>query len=80
MKSHIILGSIAGFLVAGGFSLADGCSGSVAVGRACIAALLVAPLARWWSLVWLQSLGDAIQQRRHASMNPPVKTKPVTKT
>jgi hypothetical protein len=80
MKSHIILGSITGFLVGAGFSLADDCSWSVALWRACVAALVIAMLTRWWSRIWLQSLGDAIRQRRHAAANPPPKTKPVTKT
>lgn len=80
MKSHVILGSIAGFLVGAGFSLAENCSSSVALGRACIAALVIAVLTRWWSRIWLESLGDAIRQRRHAAANPPAKPKPVTKT
>jgi hypothetical protein len=82
MKSHIILGSIAGFLVGAGFSLADDCSWPVALWRACVAALIIGFLTRWWSRIWLESLGDAIRQRRHAAANPPVanKTKPVMKT
>lgn len=79
MKSHIILGSIAGFLVGAGFSLADNCAWSVALGRACVSALVVAFLTRWCSRIWLESLGDAIRQRRQAAANPPPKAKPATK-
>jgi Na+-driven multidrug efflux pump len=80
MKSHIILGSILGFLVGAGFSLVQQCSWSTALWRACVAALIVAILTRWWSRIWLQSLGDAIRQRRQAAANPPAKAKPVIKT
>jgi hypothetical protein len=80
MKSHTILGSIVGFVVGAGFSLADDCSGPIALWRACVAALVVALLTRWWSRIWLQSLGEAIRQRRHASSNSPAKTKPAAKT
>jgi hypothetical protein len=80
MKSHIILGSILGFLLGAGVSLAEQCSWPTALWRACVAALLLAMLTRWWSRIWLQSLNDAIRQRRHAAANPPAKTKPVVKT
>jgi protein-S-isoprenylcysteine O-methyltransferase Ste14 len=80
MKSHIILGSILGFVVGAGFSLAQQCASSTVLWRACVAALVGAVLTRWWSRIWLQSLGDAIRQRRQASANPPAKTKPVVKT
>jgi hypothetical protein len=80
MKSHIILGSILGFLVGAGFSLADQCTWATALWRACVAALVAAILTRWWSKIFLQSLGDAIRQRRQASSNPPAKPKPLIKT
>lgn len=80
MKSHIILGSILGFLVGAGFSLAEQCTWATAFWRACVAAWVIAVLTRWWSLVWLQSLGDSIRQRRQASSNPPAKGKPLIKT
>ncbi len=80
MKSHMILGSILGFLVGAGFSLAGECAWSTVFWRACVASMLVALLARWWSRVWLQSLGDAIRQRRQAGANPPSKGKPLIKT
>ena len=79
MKSHAILGSIGGFFIGAGFSLADGCPWSIALWRACVAALIVAVLMRWWSRIWMQSLGDAIRQRRHASANPAPKPKPAVK-
>ena len=80
MKSFMIFGAIVGFLIGGGFSLADDCSWATALWRACAAALIGAVLTRWWSRVWLQSLGDAVQQRRYARANPPAKTKPAAKT
>jgi hypothetical protein len=80
MKSYIILGSIIGFLIGAGFSLADGCSWSTALWRACAGALVMAILTRWWSRVWLQSLREAVKQRRAAPANPSAKTKPTVKT
>ncbi len=80
MKSHMILGAILGFLVGAGISAAEECSWSTAFWRACVASVLVALLARWWSRVWLQSLGEAIRQRRHAGTNPSTKGKPPIKT
>jgi hypothetical protein len=80
MKSFMIFGAIVGFLIGGGFSVADDCSWPTALWRACAAALALAIITRWWSRVWLQSLRDAINQRRYARANPPPKTKPVVKT
>jgi hypothetical protein len=64
MKSFMILGSVIGFLIAAGFSLANGCPWPVVLGRACIAALAAGVLARWWSLAWISGLHDAHQKRR----------------
>jgi hypothetical protein len=80
MKSFMIFGAIVGFLVGAGFSLADDCPWPTALWRACAAALVLAIFTRWWSRVWLQSLRDAVNQRRHARSNPPAKPKPVVKT
>jgi len=74
MKAFVILGSIIGFLIGAGCSLAGDCSWSTAISRACIAALAAAFLTRWWSRIWMESLEDAVKQRRHPR---PVETKPV---
>jgi hypothetical protein len=79
MKSFMILGSLVGFLIGGGFSLADGCPWPTALWRAAVAALLVALLARWWCRVWFQGLREAVEQRRQASLTPPVHSKPSAK-
>jgi Na+-driven multidrug efflux pump len=76
----MILGAILGFLVGAGFSLAQQCAWSTAFWRACVASVVVALLTRWWSRIWLQSLGESIRQRRQASSNPPTKIKSLTKT
>lgn len=79
MKSHMILGALIGFLIGAGFSLAEGCAWATAFWRGCVAAMLVAWIARWWSRVWLNSLGDALRQRRQAAAHPLPKGKPITK-
>jgi hypothetical protein len=79
MKSLMIIGSIVGFLIGGGFSLAGGCPASTALWRASVAALVVALLVRWWSRVWLQGLRGAREERLHALTAPPVNSKPAVK-
>ena len=80
MKSFMIFGAIVGFFIGAGFSLADDCPWTTTLWRACVAALIGAVMTRWWSRVWLQSLCDALQQRRYARANPTAKTKPTAKT
>jgi hypothetical protein len=79
MKSFMILGSIIGFLVGAGFSLANECPWPTALWRASVAALVIAILTRWWSRIWLQGLQEAMEQRRHARSTPPVNPKPTAK-
>ena len=80
MKALIILGAIVGFLIGAGFGVAGSSPWPATLWRACAAALIATVLTRWWSRVWLQSLRDAIHQRRYARANPPAKPKPVVKT
>jgi len=70
MKSYMIFGAIVGFLTGAGVSLADACPWSTVLWRACAAALFLGLLTRWWSRVWLQSLRDAVHQRRYAHSRP----------
>lgn len=79
MKSFMILGSVFGFLIGAGFSLAGDCPFSTALWRACISALLAAVLARWWSSVWFDGLQNAIENRRNAPHPAKPEVKPPAK-
>jgi hypothetical protein len=71
----MILGSVIGFLIGAGGSLAGGCDWSTALGRACVAALGAGILARWWSRAWILGLRDAVEKRRHVRATPSVEIK-----
>jgi Na+-driven multidrug efflux pump len=79
MKSYMILGSVVGFLIGAGFSLAGDCSWSTALWRASVASLVGALLVRWWGRVWLQGLRETLEQRHHTRSIPPVNPKPAAK-
>jgi hypothetical protein len=76
MKSLMILGSLAGFVIGAGFSLAGNCPWPTVLWRACVSALLAGMLARWWSRIWLEGLHSAMEQRHHARPTPNAETKP----
>jgi hypothetical protein len=79
MKSFVILGSVVGFLIGAGFSLANECPWPAVLWRAAAAALAAALLTRWWSHVWLQGLRETIEQNRRARSAPNVETKSAAK-
>ena len=66
MKSMMILGAMAGFILGAGSSYAGECAGSTIFWHASVAALVGGILARWWGRMWFASLADAIQQQRRA--------------
>ena len=66
MKSMMILGSITGFVLGAGSSLAADCTASTAFWHACVTALVGGILARWCGRMWLTGLADAIEKQRHA--------------
>jgi hypothetical protein len=70
MKPLMILGSLVGFVIGAGFSLAGNCPWPIVLWRACVGALLAGMLARWWSGIWLAGLQSASESRRHP--RPPV--------
>jgi len=80
MKALMILGSIVGFLIGAGFGLAGESPWPAALWRACAAALFAAILARWWSRVWMNSLRDALHQRRTHRISGVAEAKPGTKS
>lgn len=78
MKAFMILWTIIGFLLGIGFSLEDNCHWSTVFWRGCVAALVTAVLARWWGQIWLDSLREAIRQRRYKQAVASPKIKPKT--
>ena len=53
MKSMMILGAMAGFILGAGSSLAGDCAGSTIFWHASVAALVGGILARWWGRMGL---------------------------
>lgn len=80
MKPLMILGSLFGFVIGAGFSMAGNCPWPTVLWRACVAALLAALLARWWGRIWIEGLHSAIEQRRQARLKPNVEVKPAAKS
>lgn len=75
MKPLMILGSLVGFVIGAGFSLAGNCPWSTVLWRACVGALLVGMLARWWGRVWLEGLQSAVENRRNLRPTPNTENK-----
>lgn len=71
----MILGAIIGFLIGMGFGLAGHGPWPGALWHACVAALVAAVLTRWWSRVWLNSLREAMQDRRSGRTPSPANGK-----
>ena len=79
MKPLMILGSLVGFVIGAGFSLAGNCPWPTVLWRACVGSLLGGILARAWGRIWLEGLQNAIEERRHARPKTQVEVKPAVK-
>ena len=66
MKSMMILGAMAGFILGAGSSMAGDCTGSTMFWHATVTALFGGILARWCSRMWITGLVDALEQQRRA--------------
>ena len=66
MKSMMILGAMAGFILGAGSSMAGDCAGSTIFWHASATALVGGILARWWGRMWFTGLADALEQQRRA--------------
>ena len=66
MKSMMILGAMAGFILGAGCSYAGDCAGSTIFWHASVTALVGGILARWWGRMWFTGLTDALEQQRRA--------------
>ena len=75
MKPLMILGSLIGFVIGAGFSVASNCPWPTILWRACVGALLVGMLARWWGRVWLEGFQSAVENRRNLRPTPKVEQK-----
>ena len=66
MKSMMILGAMAGFILGAGGSYAGDCASSTIFWHATVTALVGGILARWWGQIWFTGLADALEQQRRA--------------
>ena len=66
MKSMMILGAMAGFILGAGSSFAGDCTGSTIFWHASVTALVGGLLARWCGRMWFTGLTDALEQQRRA--------------
>jgi hypothetical protein len=66
MKSMMILGAMAGFILGAGSSYAGDCASSTIFWHASVTALVGGWLARWWGQMWFTGLADALEQQRRA--------------
>lgn len=57
-----------GFVMGAGFSLAGHAPLAVVLFRACVGAVVLALLARWWSSRWVLSLQEALEQQVQSSV------------
>ena len=80
MKPLMILGSLVGFLIGGGFSLAGSCPWPTVLWRACVGALLLGMLARWWARIWMEGLQNANENRQPPRPTPNAETKILAKS
>jgi hypothetical protein len=80
MKPLMILGSLVGFLIGAGFSLAGNCPWPTVLWRAGVAALVAGMLARWWGRIWVEGLHSAIEQRRRPRPTVNSEAKPGVKS
>ena len=66
MKSMMILGAMAGFLLGAGSSYAGDCTAATVFWHASVTALVGGILARRWGQMWFTGLADALEQQRRA--------------
>jgi len=66
MKSMMILGAMAGFILGAASSLAGDCSSATVFWHASVTALVGGLLARWCGRMWIHGLVDALEQQRRA--------------
>lgn len=78
MKSFMVLGATLGFLISLLLALAQGSPAPSALWHACVAALAIGWLMRWWHRMWLRNLRAALEQRLAALAAERQKSKAAT--
>lgn len=74
MKALMVIGAIAGFLIGLLSGLAGETAWPLVFWRACVAALVLAVLMRWWASIWFGSLRQAVEQQLAAARKKETKT------
>ncbi len=71
----MILGAVAGFLIAGVVGLLTGCDGPELLWRTSLAALVGGLLLRWWHGVWSRSWQQVLIEKYRETEAPPTDAK-----